>query len=89
MSRRRTYSAYTLAIMDRFFQALQAVIDNKLVKNVAQYCRMAGIESSHYYNQRADRSRGYFEVSWMLPLVLDFGISANWLLTGKGTMFVA
>lgn len=89
MSRRRTYSAYTLATMDRFFHALQAVIDNGLVKNASQYCKLAGIETSHYYNQRADRGRGYFEVSWMLPLVLDFGISANWLLTGKGTMFVA
>lgn len=47
-----------------------------------------GIGHRHFYNQRADMNRGYFEISWAIPLVLAHGVSADWLLTGHGQMYV-
>jgi len=47
----------------------------------------AGIEPPHFYTQRKNRDRGYFEVGWLVPLIKDCGVSARWLMTGVGTMF--
>ena len=88
MSRRRAYNADTLAIMERFFLALQTSIDNKLVKNLSVFCNTNKIDKRHLCTQRKDLGRGYFEVGWLVPLIRDCGVSANWLLTGKGTMYV-
>ncbi len=87
MSRRRAYSEDTLSIMQRFFDAVDVVIKNKLVKNFATFCAKYNIDRRHIYAQKKDLGKGYFEVSWLLPLINDFGVSAQWLLTGKGMMF--
>lgn len=87
MSRTRKYNADTFAIMDRYFIAVEACVKAKLLKNLTAYCADTGIEKNHFYIQRKDRTRGYFEVGWVAPLIRDCGISANWILTGNGTMF--
>ncbi|MCC8175468.1 MAG: helix-turn-helix domain containing protein [Bacteroidales bacterium] len=88
MSRRRVYSPSTLAVMERFFTALERCIADGRVKNLYRYCMDNGIGHRHFYNQRADMNRGYFEISWAIPLVLAHGVSADWLLTGHGQMYV-
>ena len=88
MSRRRAYNTDTIAIMERFFEALQTSLDNKLIKNISTFCTVYNIDRRHLYAQRKDLGRGFFEVGWLVPLVRDCGVSANWLLTGKGTMYV-
>ena len=87
MSRRRVYSDNTLAIMERFFTAFDIAVQNRLIKSIGHYCRDKSIAPPHFYTQRKDRNRGYFEVGWLVPLVRDCGISATWLLTGRGMMF--
>ena len=75
MSRRRVYSDNTLAIMERFFTAFDIAVQNRLIKSIAEYCRDNSIAPPHFYTQRKDRNRGYFEVGWLVPLVRDCGIS--------------
>ena len=36
---------------------------------------------------RKDLDRGWFQVSWMYPMVKDFGVNAKWLMLGAGKMF--
>lgn len=88
MSKRRAYNADTISIMERFFLAFQSSLDNKLIKNISVFCADNRIDKRHFYTQRKDLGRGFFEVGWLVPLVRDCGVSANWLLTGKGTMYV-
>ncbi len=87
MSRRRVYSENTLAVMGRFFQAMEACKQQKLIGSVTDYCAENGIAKPHYYTQRKDLNRGFFEVGWMIPLVEKCHVSAYWLMTGKGQMF--
>lgn len=88
MSRRRVYSEDTIAIMERFYLAFQTSLDKGLIKNTTSFCADFHIDKRHFYTQRKDLGRGYFEVSWMLPLIRHYGVSANWLLTGNGTMYL-
>lgn len=89
MSRRRAYSEETLGIMRRFFEAVDAIKEYKRISNVQQYLDLIGVPKSHYYMQRKEIHRGFFEVGWIVPLVRNFGISSAWLLTGVGAMFNA
>lgn len=87
MSKTRNYNADTLAVMERFFTALDACKQQKLIKAVTTYCADNGIDTPHFYTQRKDRSRGFFEIGWAVPLIRNCGVSARWLLTGVGSMF--
>lgn len=87
MSRRRVYSSNTLSIMERFYSAFDVALQNKMVKSVTAFCSDNSIDKRHFYAQRKDLGRGFFEVGWLVPLIQDCGVSATWLLTGKGMMF--
>ena len=81
MSRRRVYSDNTLAIMERFFTAFDIAVQNRLIKSIAEYCRDNSIAPPHFYTQRKDRNRGYFEVGWNY----DAGYYQPFLFTADGS----
>lgn len=87
MSRRRVYNDDTLAIMERFFAAFEQCLKTGRLKNISRFCADYHIDKRHFYVQRKDIGRGYFEVGWLVPLIRDCGVSADWLLSGEGTMF--
>lgn len=88
MSKRRVYKQTTIDIMTRFFEALERCRELKLVESLTEYCTKIGAEKAHFYTQRKDLYKGFFEVGWMVPLINECGVSAHWLMTGKGTMFM-
>lgn len=74
-------------IMERFYSALDAIIDSKKIRGVNTYCRLYEIDRRNFIAQRKDLDRGWFQVSWLQPMVMEYGVSARWLLTGFGRMF--
>lgn len=74
-------------IMERFYIALDAIIELKKIRGVNTYCRLYEIDRRNFIAQRKDLDRGWFQVSWLQPMVKEYGISAKWLLTGYGKMF--
>ena len=74
-------------ILSRFYQALDDLIAKKIIRGVNTYCRLYGIDRRNLTKQREDLSRSIFDVSWLVPLVSVYNISATWLLTGKGEMY--
>ncbi|MCL6101023.1 MAG: hypothetical protein M1292_00810 [Bacteroidetes bacterium] len=87
MPAKREYTNETKAIMLRFFEAVDMVISQKRIRGIQTYCTLAGIDRRHYYGQKKDLGRGWFQMSWMLPLLKEFSISSDWILLGKGGMF--
>lgn len=82
----RSYTEVTIDIMLRFYEAVDALIESKRIRGKQTYCTLAGIDKRNFYGQRKDINRGWFQVSWMVPLITEFGLSSEWLLTGKGKM---
>lgn len=77
----------TQEIIGRFYESLDAVIENKTIRGVQTYCRLYGIDRRNLIANRKDLSRGWFQVSWLVPLIEVYGVSARWLMTGRGNMF--
>lgn len=73
--------------MERFYSALDAIIAKKDIRGVATYCRLNEIDRRNFIAQRNDPERGWFQLSWLQPMVKEYGINAEWLLTGMGRMF--
>lgn len=38
-------------------------------------------------HRKKDYNKGFFQVSWLVPLVKDFNVSSDWILLEKGEMF--
>lgn len=74
-------------IIERFYSALDAIIESKKIRGVNTYCRLYEIDRRNFIAQRKDLDRGWFQVSWLQPMVREYGVSARWLLTGFGRMF--
>jgi len=74
-------------IMERFYSALDAIIAMGQIKGVATYCRLYDIDRRNFIAQRKDLSRGWFQLSWLQPMIKDYNVNAEWLITGYGRMF--
>lgn len=77
----------TKQIICRFFDALDFIVEKKTIRGIKTYCDAYGIDRRNLYNQRKNLDRGWFQASWLYPLVTVYNISAEWLITGKGGMF--
>ncbi len=87
MSKPRDYNENSLRVMERFFQAFEICRETKRIKSVTDFCRANRIDKAHFYTQRKDPSKGFFQVGWIVPLVEDCNISAHWIMTGRGEIF--
>lgn len=74
-------------IVARFFRAIALLKENKIIGGQSPFCERYGINRRNLYLLEKDMSRDIFQVSWLGYLVRDFGLSAEWLLTGSGEVF--
>lgn len=88
MSRTRAYKQETLDVQQRYFNIVQELLDaDRIPGGIAGLCEVSNIDRRHWYVQRKDNGRGYFEVAWLVPLVKYHKVSANWLLLGTGKIY--
>lgn len=87
MSRTRSYTKESIAVIVRFFAAIDAIIAENKIRGLNTYSNMYKIPRRAMQEQQRNIGSGRFQVSWIIPLVTDFGISAEWLLTGRGKMY--
>ena len=73
--------------MERFFQAFDQLRKDRKITSITAFCEKYQIDKRHLYTQRKEMSRGFFEVGWLVILIRDFGVSADWLLTGSGSIY--
>lgn len=72
------------AIIRRFFEALYYLKANRVIRGKATFTREHGIDRWNLSKLEKDPSRDIFQPAWLYYLVKDYGVSATWLLTGRG-----
>ena len=71
-------------VVGRFFQALQYLKVQKIIRGVQTFTREHDINRRNLYLLQKDHTRDIFQVAWLTYLIRDYNVSAIWLLTGSG-----
>lgn len=82
-----TQTSDSAAIVRRFFLALDTLKDTKVIHGLTNFTEEHGINRRNLYQLRKNPERRILQVSWLAYLVNDYGVSAHWLLTGRGNIF--
>jgi hypothetical protein len=73
-------------IVGRFFEALAWLKESKQLRGLKTFTDRYGINRRSLRRLQLNPSTNDFKAAWLTYLVTDFGISAQWLLTGEGQM---
>lgn len=73
-------------IIRRFFQALQHLKDQRIIRGKQTFTRQFGINRWNMNTVEKEPSRDMFQTAWLSYLVTEYGVSAEWLLTGRGAI---
>lgn len=73
-------------IIKRFFEALYYLKAARVIRGKGTFTREHGIDRWNLYKLEKNPERDIFQPAWLAYLVNDYGISADWLLTGRGKM---
>ena len=69
----------------RFFEAIEALRDSY---SIPEICKQIGTDPGNFYRKRrGERGVAKLPVGWLSAIVVHYGVSAEWLLIGKGEMF--
>ncbi len=69
----------------RFFQALQVLKETKKIRGLQTFTKRY---NENYWNASTLKKKGLrIKQEWLTYLVRDYNVSAEWLLTGNGTIF--
>ena len=73
-------------IVVRFFEALAWLKESRQIRGVKTFTDRYGIHRRSLQRLQKNPGTNDFKAAWLTYLVTDFGISADWLLTGEGRM---
>lgn len=71
-------------IVKRFFEALQYLKAEKIIRGKQTFTTRFEINRWNLNSLEKDPSRDIFQPAWLTYLVNEYGVSATWLLTGRG-----
>lgn len=74
-------------ICERFMQCLSRLKADGKISGITSFCEKYNINRRNLAKLRNDTTRQIFKPSWLFYLVRDYGISADFLLTGRGQVY--
>lgn len=76
-------------ITARFFEALKALKELGIIRSKQAFATEYGLNRANMAAlQHGKGTATSVHLSWLTYLILDFNVSADWLMTGRGEMFV-
>lgn len=73
-------------IKTRFFEALDVLKANKVIRGVGTFARAHGINPSNLKHLR-HKENGTVNSEYLYYIIMDYGVNPKWLITGVGEMF--
>lgn len=83
-TRNRKRSKESQEVLERFFVALDLLKETKVI-SVMELSEKLGIDRTLIYRQRQRPTLHTLDFD-ALQIIVNLGVSADWLLTGKGKM---
>lgn len=74
----------TIELTERFFSALDVLSQQKVIRGKATFVKRYGLDLRNFYKVQEHQIR--IKPEWLVYLVRDYNVSANWLVLGKGGM---
>lgn len=71
-------------IIERFFKALYYLKEQKIIRGKQTFTNKFNINRWNLNTLEKDKTRDIFQTAWLTYLVVEYNISAEWLLTGRG-----
>lgn len=76
----------SIEIINRFFEAIEYLKSSRTIRGIQTFTNKYGINKRNFYTVRAKPESDMFQLIWITYLINDYGISAEWIMTGKGGM---
>lgn len=73
-------------VVKRFFEVINFLKKTKSI-NKTDLVFKYGINHRNFWYVENNPNSGMFQVAWLTYMVKEYGVSAEWLLTGSGEMF--
>ena len=77
----------SIAIINRFYEAIDMLIASKIIRGKQSFTSNYGINRWNFNTVMKNPQSDMFQLVWISYLVSDFGVSAEWIMTGRGGMF--
>ncbi len=74
-------------ITARFFEAADALVAQKKVRGVQTLAKEMDTDGARFRHLRAQPETFTLKQEWIHHLVTKYGVSAEWLITGRSEMF--
>lgn len=82
-------TAESQVIVSRFFEALQILKADKVIRGKQTFTNRYGINRWNFNTLEKQPERDIFQVAWISYLVNDYKVSADWLISGNGSFYAS
>lgn len=76
-----------IAVTNRFFEAIDMLKAQKKIRGLQTFTRQYDINRWNLITVKQNPEKSILKPEWIVYLVRDYGISADWVLLGKEPMF--
>ena len=80
-------SEQSQVIVRRFFEALQRLKADKVIRGKQTFTNRYGINRWNMNTLEKEPERDMFQAAWLYYLTTDYKVSPEWLLTGQGEFY--
>lgn len=75
-------------ISGRFFQALETLKEQRKIRGLHTFTELHGLNYGNMNTLKHNLKNRTFRVEFLAYLAKDFDVSCEWLLLGRGPMFI-
>lgn len=78
----------SIKIINRFYETIDFLKKSRQIRGIQTFTNKYGINKRNFYTVRKNPESDMFQLIWLSHLINDYGISAEWLMTGRGGMLM-